>query len=138
MLKRLKNLPAQFEASARCLFSPDSQSLFLVKQNRDIDVFSLPSTDSADEVRMVETIETSVLIKDSLNQVEISHCGQYLVCSGLCGNIGVWKLQVHKKKSQWKHLLNLPKYKLAPTALAIHRNTPKIVVSFADSKVIGS
>lgn len=135
-LKRIKTLPPQFQASARCFFSSDSKSLFLVKHNRDIDVFSIPSAGNDEKIELTETIETSGVLADSLNHAELSHCGQYLVCSGLCGNIGVWKLQTQRKISQWKHLLNLPKHKVAPTALAIHRNAPKVVVAFADSKVL--
>lgn len=107
-----------------------------MKHNRDIDVFSIPSAGNDEKIELTETIETSGVLADSLNHAEVSHCGQYLVCSGLCGNIGVWKLQTQRKKSQWKHLLNLPKHKVAPTALAIHRNAPKVVVAFADSKVL--
>lgn len=122
-------------ACHRCLFSPDSKSLFLVKSNRDIDVFSIPDIDTDDSVQYETTINTSEVLQDSVCQLKLSHCGKYLICAGLCCNIGVWKLNTQKKKSQWKHLLNLPKYKLPPTALAIHRNTPKLVAAFADSKV---
>lgn len=119
----------------KTLFSADSKSLFLVKRHRDVDVFTIPPLDSSESIEFCETIQTSAIIEDTISQIEISQCGKYLVCAGLCGNIGVWKLHTQRKKAHWKHLLNLPKYKLPPTALAIHRNSPKLVATFADSKV---
>lgn len=134
-LKRVKNLPQQFSACLRCLFSPDSKTIFLVKSNRDIDIFDVPDDSTSTEIKFRETINTSDVLQDSICQIEISACGKYLVCAGLCCNIGVWKSGTQRRKVQWNHLLNLPKYKLPPTALGIHRNTPKLVVAFADSKV---
>lgn len=106
-----------------------------MKNNRDIDIFTIPAAGTSDEVQFKETISSSAIIKDSISHIEISHCGTFLVCVGLCSTVAVWKQQTQKKKSQWKHLLNLPKYKIPPTAIAIHKNSPKLVAAFADSKV---
>lgn len=73
------------------------------------------------------------VIKDTLSLMVISTCGTYLVCAGTCCNIAVYKSS--KKTGAWSHLLNLPKYKLAPTAIAIHQNSPLLVAAFSDSKV---
>lgn len=132
-MRRVKTVPEQFRSCARCIFSPDSKYLFLVKHNRDIDVFSIPLLENNNEIKLIDTIGTSSVLADSVKHVEISECGQFMVCSGLCSNIGVWKFQSNKQ--QWNHLLNLPKHKSIPTALTIHRHTPKVVVAFADSKV---
>lgn len=63
----------------------------------------------------------------------VSNCGAYLVCAGSCCNIAVFKRS--KNSWAWSHLLNLPKYKLAPTAIALRQNSPKLVAAFSDSKV---
>lgn len=72
------------------------------------------------------------VIKDVVHTMTIDGSGKYLVCAGLCKNIGVWTLQ---DNGQWSHYINLPKYKTPATALAIRPNTLNVAVTFADNKV---
>lgn len=130
-LQRVKVVPERCGSCARCFFSPDSKYVFLVRHDRDIDVFSVPPPGSEGGIKLVNTVEASSVLKDSINHAVISQCGQFLVCSGLCTSIGVWKFQ--KKNAQWEHFLNLPKHKSIATAATIHQQ--KVVVAFADLKV---
>lgn len=98
-----------------------------MKRNRQIDVFSI----SDNEIFYLETINTEKSLKGPISHINISDCGKYLVCAGLCCNISVWK----RNKVHWRHHLNLPKYPLAAVAIAIHKNSPKLVVAFSDSKL---
>lgn len=75
-----------------------------------------------------------IAIKSTIVHLVVSNCGRYLVCAGTCCNIAVYKSS--KKSGAWKHHINLPKYNLAPTAIALHHNSPLLVAAFSDSKVM--
>lgn len=80
-----------------------------------------------------ETISTKKWIRDTVTRIVVSRCGSYLVCAGSCCSIAVFKAS--KRSGSFSHHLSLPKYQLAPTALAIHPNSPLLVAAFSDSKV---
>lgn len=101
-----------------------------MKKDRSIDVFQI-SKKSVLDVNYVETIFADKYFKGAISHILSSNCGKYLVCAGTCGKISAWKF-VGKA---WKHHINLPKYPIAPCAIAIHKFSPKIVVSFPDSKI---
>lgn len=131
-LTKLRDLPEQFKATAKIEFSADSESVYLVKRDRSIDVFQILGTEDGEEVHYRETIDAQKYLKAAITHIVVSNCGDFLVCAGLCCNISVWK---RTKKGGWAHHLNLPKYPLAPVAMAIHKNSPKLVVAFADAKI---
>lgn len=148
-LERIKELPKEFEPAIKLLFSSDYQTLFLAKRGGDIDTYTIRNDG---EIEYEATIVTKkgkqkiifalldinkyfgfAVIKDTLSLLTTSKCGKYLVCAGTCLNIAVF--QSNKKNGKWIHHLNLPKYNAQPTAIAIHENSPLLVVTFADSKV---
>lgn len=130
-LTRIEDLPDKFSECTKCLFSDDSKTIFLVKRDKSIDVFKVSPTDSEDIViDYRETIRTEKLTAP-ISHIVASHCGTYLVCADICCNITVWR----RTKRSWVHHINLPKYLLSPTAIAIHPNAPKLVVAFSDSKL---
>lgn len=133
---RVKDLPEQLSSCLRCVFSVDSKNLFVVNPDRNVIMFEVNISDSV-IIDYRETIDTNKFIKNQITQILVSHCGTYLVCAGLCCNIAVWKRNARQRKlqQQWEHHINLPKYILTPTAMAIHSNSPKLVVVFADSKL---
>lgn len=132
-LRRIKIIPKMMVPSLKLLFSDDSKSLFLVNRERNVEVFMLNS--ETDEIDFDETIETSKHIKDTIQSLTVSKNGNYLVVSGSCCSIAVW--QHHgKKRKEWKHYTNLPKYTVPPTAIAIHENLNRLVAAFPDLKVI--
>lgn len=122
-------MPEQFQPALHVVFSADSQTLFMTRRNGDIQVFSIV----AGELDCRETISTQKWIRDTVIRVVVSGCGRYLVCAGSCCSIAVFK--VSEGNGTWSHHLSLPKYNLAPTALAIHPNSPLLVAAFSDSKV---
>lgn len=127
-LIRIKDVPQQLGPCIRIIFSPDSKTIFLVKIKRRIDVFKILPTD---EIDYQETIDVSKSIKDVINLITISPCGKYLVVAGTCRIISVWT----KTKKGWQHHLNLPKYIVPTTAIAIHYYKPCIVATFSDGKI---
>lgn len=129
-LTRVDSLPDQFTPSTKCIFSPNSQSIYLVKNNRTIDIFQI-SNNGVLDINYVETIYADKYFKGAITHILLSNCGTYLVCAGTCGKIAAWKFT----GKIWKHHINLPKYPIAPSAIAINKNSPKIVVSFPDSKI---
>lgn len=132
-LNKLRDLPEQFTTAAKIEFSSDSKTVYLVKRNRTIDVFQvLVSDENDEEVHYRETIDAQKYLKAPISHIVVSNCGEFLVCAGLCCNISVWK---RTKKDGWAHHINLPKYPLAPVAMAIHKNSPKLVVAFSDAKI---
>lgn len=130
-LSKVKVLSEQFSPSLKCIFSSDSSTIYLLKNDRSIDVFQIVETEQSVDLDFVETIRLSKHMKGFVAHVIISNCGEYLVCSDLCSNVSAWK----RTKKSWKHHIKLPKYPLPPVALAIHRNSPKLVVAFADTKL---
>lgn len=151
-ISRVKDLPPQFSPALHALFSPNTDTLFLAKRDGSIDVFNIADDG---EIDFSETIDTSkgkpsqktgstifyatfsirfIAIKSTIIHLVVSKCGRYLVCAGSCCNITVFKSS--KKSGAWKHHINLPKYNLPPTAIALHQKSPLLVAAFSDSKVM--
>lgn len=128
----MRGLPEQFKAAAKIEFSADSKTIYLVKRTRSIDIFQVLATEDDEEIHYRETIDAHQFLKGGIIHFVVSNCGNLLVCAGLCCNISVWK---RTKKGGWAHHINLPKYPLAPVAMAMHKNSPKLVVAFADAKI---
>ena len=137
-LVRVKDLPEQFAAASHIYFTADSMRLIMVnRETKQILIFSiLPTTDlnssSSPPLDFVESIDTSKHIKDTIKLFTVSLCGSYIVAASADRTISVWS--VYKGK-HFKHLLNLPRYTAATTALAIHAVQPRIVAAFADGKI---
>ncbi|XP_055845240.1 U3 small nucleolar RNA-associated protein 4 homolog [Episyrphus balteatus] len=125
---RIKCLPQEFTACKNILFSDDSKTLFLGKIDNTVEVFSILSNGEIDHS---QTIKTSKYIKDTIHLVAVSNCGNYFVTAGTCRTIAVWI----KKDKHFKHHLNLPRYTAPTTAISIHRDSPRLVASFSDSKI---
>lgn len=130
-IDRIKDLPEQFKPCRKCVFSSDSQTIYLVKRNQTIDSFRLLISEDAIDLDYETTIDLSKSIKGPVSHIVLSDCNRYLVCTDVCCNVSVWR----KNERNWSHHINLPKYPLSPVAIAIHKNSPKLVAAFADGKI---
>lgn len=129
---RIKDLPGQFTACTKCLFSSNSQTIYLVKRNQTIDTFKVLVSDDTFDIDYEQTIEVNKMMKGPITHIVLSECGTYLVCADMHCNVSVWR---QTNGRTWSHHINLPKYPISPVAIAIHKNSPKLVVAFADAKI---
>ncbi|KAM7357029.1 UTP4 small subunit processome component l(3)72Dn [Cochliomyia hominivorax] len=139
-LVRVKDLPEQFAPASHVTFIADSMRLIMVnRETKQILIFSILITPTDDALNcstcpidLVECIDTSKHIKDSIKLFTVSLCGSYMVAASADRTIAVWSVYQGK---HFKHLLNLPRYTAATTALAIHAEQPRIVAAFANGKI---
>lgn len=140
-LIRVKDLPEQMAAASHLLFTADSMRLIVVnRESKQIIIFAmLPVSDdnvldtsSTPPLDFVESIDTSKHIKDSIKLFTVSVCGSYIAAASADRSIAVWSIY---KGKHFKHLLNLPRYTAATTALSIHAEHPRLVAAFADGKI---
>lgn len=128
MLKLVKQVPSQFKSCVNMVFSKDSSSLIIVKNDGQCSVFDL----DAESVEHKETFSIQEHHSDLIHLVEISSCSKFLVLAGLCNTISIWNL----KRNKWTHTQTLPKYACPATSLSIRSGQPILVVSFSDNKLI--
>lgn len=140
-LIRVKDLPEQMEPASHVQFTADSMRLIVVnRESKNIMIFAMLSNVNAGDLNIsstppldfVESIDTSKHIKDSIKLFTVSVCGSYIAAASSDRSIAVWS--IHKGK-HFKHLLNLPRYTAATTALSIHPEQPRLVAAFADGKI---
>lgn len=142
-LVRVKDMPEQMAPASHVTFTADSMRLIVVNRlTKEILVFAMLSTPNEEDaldtstlppIDFVECIDTSKQIKDSIKLFTVSSCGSYLAAASTDRSIAVWS--VYKGK-HFKHLLNLPRYTAATTAIAIHPQQPRLVAAFADGKIV--
>lgn len=137
-LQRMRDVPDEFAAAVHVRFAADSRSLLIVSRDGILQSFGLSDSETGaeDVVELQATVDTRKVIKGTVSMATVSQCGVYLVVVGTCGTIAVYKEKSGGSSVGWKHFLNLPKYKLAPTAIALHANRPLLVAAFSDSKVL--
>ncbi|XP_075161561.1 UTP4 small subunit processome component l(3)72Dn [Haematobia irritans] len=140
-LIRVKDLPEQLTAASHVQFTADSMRLIVVnRESKQIIIFAVlvsPDDNVLDAsisppLDFIECIDTSKHIKDSIKLFTVSVCGSYIAAASADRSIAVWS--VYKGK-HFKHLLNLPRYTAATTAVAIHAEQPRLVAAFADGKI---
>uniref|UniRef100_A0A1I8PX43 Uncharacterized protein n=1 Tax=Stomoxys calcitrans TaxID=35570 RepID=A0A1I8PX43_STOCA len=140
-LVRVKDLPEQLAAASHLHFTADSMRLMVVsRESKQITIFamltspdeSILDTSTSPPLDFIEAIETSKHIKDSIKLFTVSVCGSYIAAASSDRSIAVWS--VYKGK-HFKHLLNLPRYTAATTAISIHAEQPRLVAAFADGKI---
>ncbi|KAG4075374.1 hypothetical protein HA402_003165 [Bradysia odoriphaga] len=127
-LAKVKVTSDKFTACAKVLFSSDSKYMYCVKDSGDIEIFSLSYNDDVD---FKATVSTEGVIKDTISLVCLSKCGKYLVCVGTCGTTAVWT----NKGNGWSYVKQISNANCAPTAIAMHSKTNRIVLAFADYKI---
>lgn len=128
---RITDLPEQFTACRKCIFSSDSKSIFLFKRDLTVDIFRLLISDDAIDIDYETKIDFNKSLKGSISHLVLSNSGEYLVCADVCCNISAWRYN----KQNWTHHINLPRYSISPVAIAIHKNSPKLVAAFSDGKI---
>ncbi|XP_064541649.1 U3 small nucleolar RNA-associated protein 4 homolog [Drosophila montana] len=132
-LQRLTtDLPAELEpASFIGFFKTQPQQLWLIHApSRQLRCFSLQEEE--EQVNFLYSHDLSPEIKTPISLVEVSPCGKYLVVAATNHLIAVWQLRGKKAK----HLLNLPRYKAGTTALAMHESSSRLVVAYADGRIV--
>uniref|UniRef100_A0A1A9W3B5 WD repeat-containing protein 55 homolog n=1 Tax=Glossina brevipalpis TaxID=37001 RepID=A0A1A9W3B5_9MUSC len=138
-LRRIRDLPQKFGPSTHVCFTNDSKRLLLVSRTTNqIMIFAVLdgddelNTGSLPPLDFIELIDTAKHIKDSIKLLTVSMCGSYIVAAANDRSIAVWSIYEGK---HFKHLLNLPRYNAATTALALHAELPRLVAAFADGKI---
>lgn len=128
ILKLMKTSPEEFTACNQLIFSKDSQTLLSVKSDSTFSFFKLYS----DGFEHKETIDVSEHHSDLIHMVELSDCTKFLSLASLDNVITVWNIQ----RNKWNVIKTLPKYSYPVTSMKIDSNHAKLVVAFADDKIL--
>ncbi|XP_034483003.1 U3 small nucleolar RNA-associated protein 4 homolog [Drosophila innubila] len=123
-----ENLPAELEVASHISFSKSNQLFLIHAESRELRCFELKKN----QVNFLYSVYLSAELKSPISHVLVSPCGNYLVVATSNHLIAVW--QLNGKES--KHLLNLPRYKAGTTALAMHENSPRLVVAYANGRIV--
>ncbi|KAM8710953.1 hypothetical protein ACLKA7_017566 [Drosophila subpalustris] len=121
-------LPAELEAATHIIFSKSKQLFLLHAESRQLRCFALQEN----RVEFLYSVYLSAELKSPISHLELSSGGKYLVVATTDHLVAVWQLD--GKESQ--HLLNLPRYRAATTALAMHEARPRLVVAYADGRLV--
>ncbi|XP_055625401.1 U3 small nucleolar RNA-associated protein 4 homolog [Toxorhynchites rutilus septentrionalis] len=125
----MRTVPDQFDRCYRVEFTHDSKGVFLFKHEGTIEYFTFTEKDDFDHK---QTIETEKYFADKVHLAAISRDDRFLVCASLCTAIIVFQRQ---ESDKWTRLTTLPKYRMPPTAIAIHPNCPILAAVFPDHKI---
>ncbi|XP_030385518.1 U3 small nucleolar RNA-associated protein 4 homolog [Scaptodrosophila lebanonensis] len=131
IIKRItEELPAEFQPATHIQFTKDSDGLLILHAaTRQLRAFSL----AQERVKFTYSIDLSAVINAPITHVEISQCTSYVVVASVDQTIAVWHVSKGKRH---EHLLNLPRYKAATTALALHEEHPLLVIAYADGRIV--
>ncbi|XP_069701427.1 U3 small nucleolar RNA-associated protein 4 homolog isoform X2 [Periplaneta americana] len=126
----LQKVPIMFEVASahRILFNSDSTRAIVATSTGDIVIIQL----SGDEPVLEHVFhpQDDKTLKDAVHLLTISQDGQFIVAGDHKSNIAVWTT------SNWKHYCSLPRYKCAPTALAVQPQTNVLVIVYSDHKIV--
>uniref|UniRef100_A0A182QTF7 Anaphase-promoting complex subunit 4-like WD40 domain-containing protein n=1 Tax=Anopheles farauti TaxID=69004 RepID=A0A182QTF7_9DIPT len=136
-LVRVRNTPENFSASCyRAHFTPNSSGLFLYDRNGGtINFFTCSATDddSEGEWDHKQAIDAGRWLSETVHLSAVSQCNRYLVCADVASSIVVFEQRTATAK--WKRSISLPRYKIAPTAIAIQPGQTRLAVAFPDHKL---
>lgn len=118
--------PEGMTGAQKILFNDKSDTLFVSKSNKTIQIFTLGSNAWEFE----QTIDMANHLNGTIRQLELSSCSKYLAALSCNGDIVIYHCQ-----KKWQKLLSLPKHSHCPTSMAFRPDSKSIVVAFADQKV---
>lgn len=123
-----ENLPAELEVASHIIFSKTNNLFLIHAESRELRCFELENS----EVKFLYSVYLSAELKSPISHVVLSPCGNYLAVATSNHLVAVWQLNGQESK----HLLNLPSYKAATTAMAMHENSPRLVVAYANGRIV--
>lgn len=118
--------PEEMVGAQRILFNDKSDTLFISKPNKSVQIFTLGSN----SWELQQTIDMSSHLNGTIRQLELSYCSKYLAALSCNGDIVIFHYQ-----KKWQKFLSLPKHSHCPTTMAFRPNSKSIVVAFVDQKV---
>lgn len=123
-----EDLPEELAVASHIIFSKTNQLFLIHTESRQLRCFDL----GENQVKFLYSVNLSAELNSPISHVELSSCGKYFAMATASHLVAVW--QLNGKDS--KHLLNLPRYKAGPTAMAMHENHPRLVVAYADGRIV--
>ncbi|PSN57688.1 hypothetical protein C0J52_00311 [Blattella germanica] len=110
----LQKVPVSFDngSAHRIKFMPSNTEVVIATSTGDVAIMKL------------------IVTKDAIHLLVVSQDGKYIIAADLQSSIVVWTSPDLKKH------YSLPRYKCAPTAMAVHPSTNELVVVYADHKII--
>lgn len=87
------------------------------------------------EVKFRYKVDLTEVIKAPIRHFQISPCGKHLAVATSDYLINVWQL-LGTKSEVAEHLLSLPRYEVGITAMALHANIGRLVVAFANQRIV--
>ncbi|KAH8283334.1 hypothetical protein KR054_007178 [Drosophila jambulina] len=128
-VERLEDsFPSQLQPASHIIFTKQGKLALLHPHNNHLNWFTLKE----DRVIFQNSIDLSEHCKSTISHLVVSSRGEYLVAGTSDHTVAVWKLH----GTQYKHLLNLPRHRAATTALAMHEDHPKVVVAYANGRLV--
>ncbi|XP_002024964.2 U3 small nucleolar RNA-associated protein 4 homolog [Drosophila persimilis] len=124
-----EDLPQELTPASHILFTKQQQLLLLDPKANRVNFFDLEE----DRVLFRSSLDLGAHLKRSVSHLVVSPDGEYLVAASTDHLIGVWRLQPAGKH---KHLVNLPRHRAGTTALAMHEGRPRLVVAYADGRLV--
>lgn len=131
-LLSLEGGPEELKPSKFIHFTKQNQMFLLQSEQPQLDCFELEDF----AVKYSYSLDLSDHIKANVRHLQISPCGKYLVVATSDYVIAVWQLQDRESGKQPEHLLNLPRYEVGITALALHTNIARLVVAYANGRIV--
>ncbi|EDW80179.1 uncharacterized protein Dwil_GK24556 [Drosophila willistoni] len=112
------------------IFSADSQRLVVLNQNQ-AKFFAI----SEDNLTFLYHVMLGPTITANVNHLLLSPCGNYLVAASSDNVVAIWQHKENRHPN-FKLLLTLPRHQAGTTALAMHENEPRLVVAYADGRIV--
>lgn len=132
-LLSLEGGPAELKPAKFIHFTKQNQLFLIQSAQPQLDCFELEDY----AVRFSYSLDLGDHVKTNIRHAEISPCGKYLAVATSDFVIAVWQLQWDTEcGKQPEHLLNLPRYEVGITALALHANIGRLVVAYANGRVV--
>ncbi|KAH8295802.1 hypothetical protein KR018_010002 [Drosophila ironensis] len=121
-------LPDELQPASHCIFTKRQQLVLLHPDTNELNWFTLKN----DGIVFQKSTDLSGVCKSTISHLAISAGGEYIVAATTDRRIAVWKLN----DKDYKHLLNLPRYRAGTTALALHEELKRLVVAYADGRLV--
>lgn len=127
----LEGGPEELMPSRFIHFTKDNQMYLLYFHEPILCCFDLEEF----EVKFRYKVDMSEVIKAPIRHVKISPCGKHLAVATSDYLISVWQL-LDTESKEAEHLLNLPRFEVGITAMALHANIGRLVVAYANARII--
>ncbi|KAH8379472.1 hypothetical protein KR009_005143 [Drosophila setifemur] len=124
----VKDLPEELKPASHVFFSKNGRLALLNPQNNQLSWFVLKEN----SVIYQNSVDLSAHCKGTISHLVVSPVGECLVAGTSDNVIAVWK----RHGNEFKHLLNLPRYRAGTSALTIADDHRRVVVAYADGRLV--